>query len=471
MRPGVLFGVAAAVAAVPVLALLALLAAGALAPGPGAAALLAVVLAALGLGGLLARDLGLLAAALRRAVQGAPQPVPDAPSPVLPAIDRIATATEHLARALAARAEEVGRLARTGEAVVEALPDPLLVLGEDGRPRRANAAARAAFGNELAALLRHPDLRAAIARAFETGSPQTAALSLPVPVPRELNACVALLERTLPDGGRAIVLLSDRTHERAVERMRADFVANASHELRTPLAGLVGFIDTLRGAAADDPEAQKQFLAIMAEQAARMNRLIDDLLSLSRIELAEHQPPEDHVDLVELARSVIAGFGPVLAQRHAELAFAAEEGLPPVLADADQIAQVVQNLIDNALKYGNGRIELSLAAASGGRFPPRPGVVIGVHDNGPGIPRAHVPRLTERFYRVDAGRSRRAGGTGLGLSIVRHIVNRHRGALVIDGGAAEDPPGQKGTGATFSVWLPAAREMQGSPLVSARGQA
>lgn len=445
MRPGVLFGVAVALAAMPALALAVLVMAGALAAGPALVAFVAIALAALALAGILARDLGLLATTLRHAAQGHAGPV--SPAPTLPPVERIAVATTRLARALAARAEEVGRLSRTGEAVVEALPDPLLVLGEDGKPRRANPAARAAFGGEMAALLRHPNLRAAIDRAFETGTRQSVSISLPVPVPRELDACIVLMERTLPDGGRAILQLSDRTHERAVERMRADFVANASHELRTPLAGLVGFIDTLRGAAADDPVAQKQFLGIMAEQAGRMNRLIDDLLSLSRIELNEHQPPEDHVDLVELVETVVAGFGPTITQRHAELTLTPSPDLPEVIADPDQIAQVLQNLLDNALKYGNGRVELSLATSSGGRFPSRPGVVLSVHDNGPGIPREHVPRLTERFYRVDAGRSRKAGGTGLGLSIVRHIVNRHRGVLAIDGG--------EGSGATFSVWLPA----------------
>lgn len=449
MRPGVLIGVALAIGAVPALALAGLVLAGALAARPALVALVLVAVSALVLAGILARDLGLLATALRHAAQGHAGSV--SPVPTLPPIERIALATTRLARALAARAEEVGRLSRTGEAVVEALPDPLLVLGEDGKPRRTNAAARAAFGTEMAALLRHPDLRATIERAFETGVRQNVSISLPVPVPRELDACVVLLERTLPDGGRAILLLSDRTHERAVERMRADFVANASHELRTPLAGLVGFIDTLRGAAADDPEAQRQFLGIMAEQAGRMNRLIDDLLSLSRIELHEHQAPEDHVDLVDLAEKVVAGFGPTVARRGAELVFAPPAGLPRAVADPDQIAQVLQNLLDNALKYGNGRVELTLAAAApGGRFPARPGVVLAVHDNGPGIAREHVPRLTERFYRVDAGRSRKAGGTGLGLSIVRHIVNRHRGVLVIDGG--------EGAGATFSVWLPVAAE-------------
>jgi two-component system phosphate regulon sensor histidine kinase PhoR len=232
--------------------------------------------------------------------------------------------------------------------------------------------------------------------------------------------------------------------------MRADFAANASHELRTPLASLMGFIDTLRGPAADDPPAQQRFLGIMAEQAARMNRLIDDLLSLSRIELVEHQAPAERVDLTELLEGLVAGFEPRLAEHGLTLDMDLAPALPAVLGDADQLAQVAQNLLDNALKYGRegGAVRLVAAPAAGPRWPARPGVVMTVADRGHGIPREHLPRLTERFYRVDTGRSRAIGGTGLGLAIVKHIVNRHRGQLAIDS--------EEGVGTTVSVWLPAA---------------
>jgi two-component system phosphate regulon sensor histidine kinase PhoR len=246
------------------------------------------------------------------------------------------------------------------------------------------------------------------------------------------------------------VVLSDRTRERAVERMRADFIANASHELRTPLASLMGFIDTLRGPAADDPPAQQRFLGIMAEQAARMNRLIDDLLSLSRIELTEHQAPAGRVDLVALLRELVAGFEPRLIARGVTLDLVLANGLPPVLGDADQLLQVAQNLLDNAVKYGRdaGVVRLAAELASGPRWPARAGVVVTVADQGQGIPREHLPRLTERFYRVDTGRSRAVGGTGLGLAIVKHIVNRHRGQLAIESDVD--------VGTTVSVWLPTA---------------
>ena len=294
-------------------------------------------------------------------------------------------------------------------------------------------------------MLRHPLLREAIDRAWQDGAAQTAALVLPVPVSREVQATVIPFATALPDGTRALLVLSDRTQERALERMRADFVANASHELRTPLASLMGFVETLRGPAADDPPAQARFLAIMAEQAARMNRLIDDLLSLSRIELSEHTPPGDSLDLGAVVARVLAGFEVRLAERRQKLAVDIAAELPRVVADGDQMAQVLSNLVENAMKYGRegGTVAVSLQPATGG-------VVLAVRDDGPGLARTHIPRLTERFYRVDKGRSRNAGGTGLGLAIVKHIVNRHRGRLVIES--------EEGRGATFSVWLPLSPE-------------
>ncbi|MDE2581577.1 MAG: two-component sensor histidine kinase [Rhodospirillales bacterium] len=367
--------------------------------------------------------------------------------------EKLARRVDRLTRIAARDAAEVDRLRRADAVVVERLPDPLIVLDQSRAMLRANRAAQSAFGADMGAVLRHPGLRAAIERAFAAGENESADLSLPVPVPREVRGTVVPLDPPLADGGRALLVLSDRTRERAVEKMRADFVANASHELRTPLASVIGFIETLRGPAADDPPAQRRFLAIMAEQAGRMNRLIDDLLSLSRIELTEHQVPAERVELTPLVERIVAGFEPRLAERRARLDLDLAPDLPAVIGDADQLAQVLQNLLDNAMKYGadpDGAAEVSLSAApaSGPRWPARPGVVLAVADRGPGIPRAHLPRLTERFYRVDTGRSRAAGGTGLGLAIVKHIVNRHRGQLAIES--------DEGAGTTVSVWLPAA---------------
>jgi len=370
--------------------------------------------------------------------------------PALSSLTELAREVDRLSRRVAARAALVDQLQRADAAIVGRLPDPLIVLAADRSVRRANAAARRAFGPDTGAVLRHPLLHEAIDRAFATGDVQGTELLLPVPVQRELQATVVPIDPPLADGGRILVVLSDRTRERAVERMRADFVANASHELRTPLASLIGFVETLRGSAADDPEAQQRFLAIMAEQGARMNRLIDDLLSLSRIELTEHQPPADRIDLAALLPRLVEAYQPRLAETTARLEVAVPEQLPPVIADADQMAQVLQNLLDNAVKYGapKGTVTLSARPAAGDNWPARPGVVLAVTDHGIGIAREHLPRLTERFYRVDKGRSRAVGGTGLGLAIVKHIVNRHRGHLLIES--------EEGAGTTVSVWLPQA---------------
>ncbi len=440
---------ALALAAAPVLCVVVLAVAGWIGLGP------ALVVAAASIAGgavavkLWARDLQWLETALRHAAAGDTAALArDAAAPMLPGAGRIAVGIERLARTLAARGEELTALSRASEAIVERLPDPLIVLGPQREVRRANAAAREAFGTEMAAVLRHPVLREAIERAWRGGETQVAEIRLPVPNEREVAATVLPFDPPLADGGRAILVLSDRSRERTLERMRADFVANASHELRTPLTSLMGFVETLRGPAMDDRQAQERFLGIMAEQAQRMANLIDDLLSLSRIEMNERQAPSEVVDLAALAERVAAGFEPRLAERAMRLELTAPGGTK-VLGDADQLAQVLQNLVYNAVKYGRegGLVRISVQPVDGPPWPARPGAVMAVTDDGPGIPRVHLARLTERFYRVDKGRSRAAGGTGLGLAIVKHIVNRHRGQLLIDS--------EEGKGSTFSVWLPA----------------
>ena len=446
-----LLRVTAAVACVPLAALLLMVGLGAAAPLPALAAAAAIVIAALGLALIWTHDMRVLGAMLHRVGVGDPSTIPSfygnlALSPQL--LGEVALVSQTLGE----REAELDRLRRAEESILERLPDPLIVLGPDRAVRRTNAAARAAFGGEISAVLRHPDLRAAIDRALSAGEdrpPQVAEVSVPVPVPREIHATVAGLLSPLAGGAGALVVLSDRTRERAVERTRADFVANASHELRTPLASLMGFIDTLRGPAADDPPAQARFLEIMAEQAGRMNRLIDDLLSLSRIELTEHQIPAESVELPDLMERMLAAFEIRIKERRITLDYFVEDDLPPVAGDPDQLEQVFQNLLDNALKYGRekGLVRVWLQRVPpGGKWPARPGLVVSVSDDGLGIPRAHLPRLTERFYRVDTGRSRAIGGTGLGLAIVKHVVNRHRGNLLIES--------EEGKGTVFSVWLP-----------------
>jgi two-component system phosphate regulon sensor histidine kinase PhoR len=445
-----LIRVTASVAGVPAIVLLCLVAAGALAPAPAALGLAVIAAAAILLALHWTSDLRRLADILHAIGTSAPdRPMPPRQGP-LTLLPALLSEIAQLSTPLDQRAGMVERLRHAEESIVERLPDPLIVLGPDRTVRRTNAAARLAFGAELAAVLRHPELRAATDRALAASAPEVhiAELRIPVPVAREVHATVAALDSPLSGGAGVLVVLSDRTRERAIERTRADFVANASHELRTPLASLMGFIDTLRGPAADDPPAQKRFLDIMADQAARMNRLIDDLLSLSRIELVEHQPPDAPVDLVDLTRRMIDQFEIRIAQRHATLDWRPPEDTPLVAGDEDQLEQVFQNLLDNALKYGreSGVVRVALATASGGAWPARPGVVLSVADDGPGIPKRHLPRLTERFYRVDTGRSRAIGGTGLGLAIVKHVVNRHRGQMLIES--------EEGQGAIFSVWLP-----------------
>jgi len=431
-----------AMAAVPLAALAALVVLGMLALPPALAAAAVVLLAAVVAAAWVLRDLAQLNAALDRVEAAGPVGAPAPGSePALPPLARLARRIDRIARARARRADEVTAALRASDAIIELLPDPLIALDSARAARRGNAAARAAFGADIPAVLRHPLLREAIDRAWADSTPQTADLLLPVPVSREVHAAVIPFAAPLPDGTRALLVLSDRSRERTLDRMRADFVANASHELRTPLASLMGFVETLRGPAADDPPAQARFLAIMAEQAARMNRLIDDLLSLSRIELSEHTPPSDAIDLAALVARVLAGFELRLTERRQRLVLDIAEHLPKVVADPDQMAQVLGNLVDNAIKYGRegGTVAVALQPAPGG-------VALSVRDDGPGIARAHLPRLTERFYRVDKGRSRTAGGTGLGLAIVKHIVNRHRGRLTIDS--------TEGQGTTCSVWLP-----------------
>jgi len=433
---------------VPLAVLAGLVLVGELRAVPGLVAGLIVLAGAMSASLLWRRDLKLILAALRRADGERTA------RPWLPATARVEREARLLARALAARAAEIEQLLRAEAGIVERLPDALLVLGSDRGVRRANAAARALFGAEIGAVLRHPELRAAVDAVLAGGvSARSAEIALSAPIRREVLAVVIPLDPPLAGGGEAVAVLTDRTRERAVEAMRADFVANASHELRTPLTSLIGFIETLRGPARDDPAAQERFLGIMAEQAARMNRLIDDLLQLSRIEVAEHRAPDADVALAPLLRRIAALFEPLVSERQMRLLVEVPEVLPEVAGDEDQLAQVVQNLLDNALKYGRQggtvRLVAELVGAGtnlGGRWLPRPGIVIAVQDDGVGIPREHLPRLTERFYRVDKGRSRAVGGTGLGLAIVKHVVSRHRGQLVI--GSVE------GEGSTFRVWLP-----------------
>lgn len=342
---------------------------------------------------------------------------------------------------------------RTMLVLLHRLPDPLMVVDSKGRVAFVNEAAemlvgKAAPGRHVATVLRSAPLIAAIEGVTRDGVARSIEYAVPVPVQRNFSAYVAPVDGETETARKFyLVLLRDVTEARRVEAMRADFVAFASHELKTPLASLSGFIDTLRGHAKDDPEAREKFLTIMADQALRMRRLIEDLLSLSRIELREHVRPSDTVDLLGVVNDVTDGLSPVAEQNGVEIGVTAPAGLPKVLGDREELAQVVQNLADNALRYGRAgkRVDISLERAEKGG---RPYIRLTVRDYGPGIAKEHLPRLTERFYRVDAAASRARGGTGLGLAIVKHIVNRHQGTLQIES--------EIGQGSSFSVLLPLA---------------
>jgi two-component system phosphate regulon sensor histidine kinase PhoR len=342
-------------------------------------------------------------------------------------------------------------------AVVAGMPDPAVLLDRAGRVIHLNAAAAqlapALRRNELAQFaLRSPEIITALREAIATTESRRATYLDHVPVDRWMELIITPVPvPTLFGGIEKCMLMTfhDQTPLRRVEEMRADFVANASHELRTPLAALSGFIDTLQGPAKDDAKARERFLGIMHTQATRMARLIDDLLSLSRVELSAHVRPDTLVDIVPIIRQVVDGLEPLARERQVAIDLVLPE--PPVLiaGDREELLRLFENLIENALKYGasGGKVVVSLVAALSGEGAPE--VRVMVRDFGPGIAPEHLPRLTERFYRVDVGDSRAQGGTGLGLSLVKHIVNRHRGRLLI-----ESVPKK---GATFTACFPQAK--------------
>jgi len=315
----------------------------------------------------------------------------------------------------------------------EALPDPCIVLDRRSLVVHRNKAASHQFpgllvGNPISLSLRSPAVLSAIETVRVNGAPETVELHQTVPTETWHRVTVTPLLAGVGDGV-LIVNLQSLTDEKRLDTLRSDFVANASHELRTPLTSLLGFIDTLMGPAARDAEARERFLGIMRNQAVRMSKLIEDLLSLSRIEMRQHMRPTSNVDLVSLLREIREGLATAAKEVEVEIVLDLPAEPMVVSGDRDELYEVFENLIDNALKYGaNGKkVDVTLAAVTR----PAYDVLVSVTDYGPGVEAAHVPRLTERFYRVDAESSRKKKGTGLGLAIVKHIVTRHRGLLTI----------------------------------------
>jgi two-component system phosphate regulon sensor histidine kinase PhoR len=350
-------------------------------------------------------------------------------------------------------------LPETARLLLETLDDPVIVCDAGGRVLLANRTSRTLVGTDaerkhISAVLRYPAVLEGAERVLAGGEAESIAFTIPVPLERYYQVHIASAKTGHDGQGFVLMQFRDLTSIRRSEEMRADFVANASHELRTPLAAVSGFIDTLRGHARNDTDARERFLEIMSVETVRMRRLIDDLLSLTRIELNEHNPPVGEVDLAAVARDAAAVLSP-LAEAD-DIAIEIEDSQPLWAAgEHDEITQVLQNLIHNAIKYGRekGRVRVRFGRIPGGGKSSPPQVFASVQDEGEGIPREAIPRLTERFYRVDIKRSRERGGTGLGLAIVKHILNRHNGRLQID-----SVPGE---GSTFTIYLPAADEAEG----------
>ena len=340
-----------------------------------------------------------------------------------------------------------------GASVIQALGDPALTLNRRLDVLEANAAADDVFdgvriGRHISHTTRNPELTAAVGDALRLRQRKTFTLEMRTPMERHLEGVAAPLSVGEPTDNQAVVLvyLRDLTEQDRLAAMRADFVANASHELRTPLASLKGFIETLQGPARTDTAAHGRFLEIMNAQAERMTRLIDDLLSLSRIEMRAHIPPSTVVDLNEIAGSVVAALEPQAKLAGATVIVHPLAGGASVRGDHDELLQAVSNLVQNAIKYGRtgGTVDVRIGAGPDGRRS------VSVSDDGHGIAPEHLPRLTERFYRVNVASSRDRGGTGLGLAIVKHIATRHRGALTI--------ASKTGQGSTFEITLPGGRQ-------------
>lgn len=331
--------------------------------------------------------------------------------------------------------------------ILDAFDDPLLFI-RDRRVVLANPAARALLGDHIADVdvrlaIRHPGAAEHLAdRAGEAPERETRTELIGLGDPGDRWEMTVT---RLADGSR-IVRLADRSPAHAAEQMRVDFVANASHELRTPLATLLGFLETLQDEdAAGDPKTRRRFLKVMHDEARRMRSLVDDLMSLSRIEAERYTVPRDPVDLLPLVEEVRQSCANLLEERQSELVVENDAGETVVAGDRPQLAQLVNNLVSNAARYGRPGMPIRVRLDDAGAELLRLSVI----DQGEGIAPEHLPRLTERFYRIDAGRSRSVGGTGLGLAIVKHIVGRHRGRL--------DIRSKPGEGTSVRVYLPRAQ--------------
>jgi two-component system phosphate regulon sensor histidine kinase PhoR len=335
-----------------------------------------------------------------------------------------------------------------------AFPDPIILLSKAREIVFANQAAIDVLdikyhGRDLALSLRVPDVLIAADAVLGGELELEIAISLLTPIPHNLNLkIIRIPSPNLDDGPVALMVFHDISSEAMVEQIRQDFVANLSHELRSPIASLIGFIETLQGPAKDDVLARERFLTIMYDESRRMARMIDDLLLLSRVETSEHIRPREQVSINELLGMTRELLSTRAEARSMDFDFDILSNLPLIAGDQDELMQVFQNLIDNAIKYGYEETAVSVRASLIDRIPDigGTGIAVTIKNKGEGIANDKIPRLTERFYRIDKGRSRKMGGTGLGLAIVKHIISRHRGHFVIKS--------ELGVSATFTIYLP-----------------
>ena len=370
---------------------------------------------------------------------------------VLSNVGELSGSLLRLQRSWENKRQEMETVITEREILVDTLPDILIMTDDNKVIVRTNRAARNIFGQNLAhrhlrEIIPSEKLINAITAAIEDLRGQQVEFHLAGDVPRDFHAII--------EGGISIVItLTDITQQKHIQSMRADFVANASHEIRTPLASIIGFIETLQGPAKEDPQARDEFLRVMSEQAERMSKLVNDLLSLSKIEMNAHTSPTSKVDLLRIIRSEKQHFEWPAKQKGVTLRMKLNDNLPATRGDDEELGQVVQNIIGNAIKYTLPDTEIIITARVVSTLPNdhnfrslSRAICFSVQDQGEGIAKEHIPRLTERFYRVDTARTRKVGGTGLGLAIVKHVLNRHHGALVIES--------EVGKGSTFNVYLP-----------------
>jgi two-component system phosphate regulon sensor histidine kinase PhoR len=344
------------------------------------------------------------------------------------------------------------------EILVDTLPDILIMVNDEKKVVRTNRAARAIFGQNLAGkylkdVIQSPYLLDALSSVIQDLKGREIEFRIEEPVIRDFLAIIERFPVPTAGGISTVITMNDITELKSVEQMRADFVANASHELRTPLASIKGFVETLLGPARDDEPARIEFLKIMLEQADRMQQLIGDLLSLSKIEMNAHSVPTEPLDMANLVRREAENVKRAAGAKNMRVTLNIHDNLPMVKGEGNELAQVAHNLMSNAIKYGYADSDVTVTLKTTTELPQDLNmrnltrvVAFSVRDQGDGIPKQHLPRLMERFYRVDSARTRQVGGTGLGLAIVKGIVTRHRGAITIDSVVGE--------GSVFTVYLP-----------------